>query len=190
LTALFAAAAFLWIFWAIAQRMAPLDMSQMVIGGILLLTFLSWAIDRLGPSSERFHAGGFGLLLGTGLCAAAGASALLGQLALSLAATSGSLLLAWVLLGDPSGSNSSTRSRGALPYALAAGLLGLAAVILAKVPWYALVPLATIPVATRLVPSVSGNRFLKALTGSLPGIVIALATAAWVWRSTSTASGY
>ena len=73
---------------------------------------------------------------------------------------------------------------------LAPLLLGLAAVIFARLPWYALLALAAIPLAVSLLPLKSDSRFLSALLSSLPGLVIAIAVGFWIWQSGSSDSGY
>ena len=130
--------------------------------------------EQLGNNQAQLHGAGLSVLLGTGLSATAAASALLGQLALSLAAASGGILLAWVLWGDSDRFNNRLTVMATLPYALATTLLGLAAVILARLPWYALIPLACIPLVARLIPKLSDTRFVNATVASLPGLLIAL----------------
>ena len=179
--------ALLWVFWKIILRMEVPAMAQFIAGCLVLMLWLLWIFERLGNSDARLHSAGFSLLLGTGLSAAVAASALLGQLALSLSAASGGVLLAWVVMGRDAGSS---QAGSTLPYALAATLLGLAAVVFARLPWYALIPLASIPLATEFVPKISETRFTNALVTSLPGLVIALAVAFWVWQSGSSSSGY
>ena len=73
---------------------------------------------------------------------------------------------------------------------MAPALLGVAAVIFARLPWYALIPLASIPFAVSLVPQKSESRFVNALLASLPGLVIALGVAFYVWQTGNSASGY
>jgi len=74
---------------------------------------------------------------------------------------------------------------------LSAALIGLAAVIFARLPWYALIPLTAIPLVTSLVPVKSDSRFFNALINSLPGLIIALVVSAWVWQAgSSNSSGY
>ncbi len=180
--------ALVWVFWAIALRMEMSAMAIIMAGAIALVLWLVWSFERIGDDDAQLHGSGFSLLLGTGLSATAGASALLGQLALSLAAASGGAFLAWVLVGKATySSNNSVGST--LPYALAAALLGLAAVIFASVPWYALIPLAAIPLATSYVPKFDA-RFINALVSSLPGLIIALAVSFLVWKTGSSDSGY
>jgi hypothetical protein len=183
-------AALIWVFWKVLIRMDVLGVTVFLAGGVGLLLWLLWTFDRVGNEDARLHGAGFTLLLGTGLGATTGASALLGQLALSLAAASGGVLLAWVLTGKASGSGSSSGVAGGFTYALAAALLGLAAVMFARLPWYTLIPLAAIPFATGLVPKITDSRFINALFTSIPGLVIALATAFWVWQLGGTSSGY
>lgn len=178
--------ALLWVFWKVMIRMDAVDMALFLASGIGLVLWLIWAFERIGDSDTKLHGAGFSLLLGSGLSATAGASALLGQLALSMAVASGAVLLGWVLKGKATGSTPGST----LAYALAAALFGMAAVMFARTPWYALVPLASIPLATSLVPKISETRFTQALITSLPGLIIALATSFWVWQTGSSGSGY
>jgi hypothetical protein len=183
-------AALIWVFWKVLIRMDVLGVTAFLAGGVGLLLWLLWAFDRVGNEDARLHGAGFSLLLGTGLAATAGASALLGQLTLSLAAASGGIFLAWVLVGKASGSGSSCGIAGGFTYALAAALLGLAAVMFARLPWYTLIPLAAIPFVTGLVPKITDSRFINALVTSIPGLAIAVATSFWVWRLGGASSGY
>ena len=182
--------AILWVFWKVVARMEVTAMASLLAGGVVLVVWLTWMFGRLTGNQAKLHGAGFSLLLGTGLSAAAGASALLGQLALSLSAASGAVLLAWVLVGNSAGTGQPNRSISTLPYALAPALLGLAAVILAAVPWYTLIPLASIPLAAKLLPGKPDSRFLAALASSLPGLFIALAVAFWIWQTGNSDSGY
>jgi hypothetical protein len=178
-----------WVFWKVMVRMDGMAMTLSLAGAVGLVLWLLWAFDRIGNNDSQLHAAGFSLLLGTGLAATAGSSALLGQLALSLSAASGGVLLAWVINKTASTSQNSMPGQ-ILPYALASALLGLAAVIFARVPWYTLIPLASIPLVTGFVPKTSDIRFINALVTSLPGLFIALAVSIWVWQMGSSASGY
>lgn len=178
-----------WVFWKVIARMEGTAMTLTLAGAVGLILWLLWAFDRIGNNESQLHGAGFSLLLGTGLSATAGASALLGQLALSLSAASGGVLLTWVISKNASTSQNSMPGQ-VLPYALASALLGLAAVIFARLPWYTLIPLASIPLVTGLVPKTSDIRFINALVTSLPGLFIALAVSFWVWQMGSSGSGY
>jgi hypothetical protein len=181
--------AVLWVFWAVVMRMQSAAMILFLAGTISLVLVLEALFERVCENPAQLHGAGLGLLLGVGLSATAAASALLGQLALALAAASGGAFLAWVVTGKAV-ERQAQQSIHTLPYVLAPTLLGTAAVIFARLPWYALVPLASIPLAVSLVPQRTESRFLRALLTSLPGLVIAIAVALYVWLSGSSASGY
>jgi len=179
-----------WVFWVVVARMQSTQVAMFTAGALALALTLQLSFERVAADPARLHAAGLSLLLGVGLSAAAAASALLGQLALTLAAASGGTLLAWVIAGAASGGATAKRPSVTLPYVLAPLLLGVASVLFARLPWYALIPLACIPLATSLVPDKTESRFVRALLASLPGLVIALAVAFWVWQSSSSDSGY
>ncbi|MCP4765865.1 MAG: hypothetical protein GY875_06285 [Gammaproteobacteria bacterium] len=189
-TAGIAVLALLWVFWAVLGRMEVGAIALFLAGSIGLALWLLVLFDRLAHNDARLHAAGFSLLLGVGLAATAAASALLGQLALALSAASGGAFLGWVLFADKEGEEAAQPSITTLPYVLAPLLLGLAAVIFARLPWYALLALAAIPLAVSLLPVKSDSRFLSALLSSLPGLVIAIAVGFWIWQSGSSDSGY
>ncbi len=186
----FAVLALLWVFWAVVARMETGAIALFLAGSIGLASWLLLLFERLAHDDARLHAAGFSLLLGVGLAATAAASALLGQLALALSTASAGAFLAWVLVGKKDAAEAAQPPITTLPYVVAPLLLGLAAVMFARLPWYALLALAAIPLAVSLLPLKSGSRFLSALLSSLPGLVIAGAVAFWVWQSSSSSSGY
>lgn len=182
--------ALLWVFWAVLARMEAGAIALFLAGSIGLALWLLFVFDRLAHNDARLHAAGFSLLLGVGLSATAAASALLGQLALALSAASGGAFLAWVLFANKDEKEAAQPSITTLPYVLAPLLLGLAAVIFARLPWYALLALGVIPLAVSLLPLKPDSRFLSALLSSLPGLVIAIAVGFWIWQTGSSDSGY
>lgn len=181
--------ALLWVFWTVLKRMDSAAMVLFLVGTISLVLVLEWLFVRVAEQPAQLHGAGVSLLLGVGLSATAAASALLGQLALALAAASGGAFLGWVLIGNARG-RTANQPVTVLPYVLAPALLGVAAVIFARLPWYALIPLTSIPFAVSLVPQKNESRFLRALLASLPGLVIAIAVAWYVWQSSGSDSGY
>ncbi len=186
----FAVFALLWVFWTVLARMENGAIALFLAGSIGLALWLQLLFDRLARNDAHLHAAGFSLLLGVGLSATAAASALLGQLALALSAASAGAFLAWVLSGKEDGAGAPQAPITILPYVLAPLLLGLAAVIFARLPWYALMALAAIPLAVGLLPLKPDSRFVSALLSSLPGLVIAIAVGFWVWQAGSPDSGY
>jgi len=182
--------ALLWVFWGVLARMEAGAIALFLAGSIGLALWLLFLFDRLARNDARLHAAGFSLLLGVGLAATAAASALLGQLALALSTASAGAFLGWVIFANKDGAEAAQPSIATLPYVLAPLLLGLAAVIFARLPWYALLALAAIPLAVSLLPLKSDSRFLSALLSSLPGLVIAIAVGFWIWQTGSSDSGY
>ena len=188
-TTIISQVALLWVFWAVVGRMDSAAMVLFLVGSISLVLVSERLFVRVIDNPAQLHGAGFSLLLGVGLSATAAASALLGQLALALATASGGALLGWVLSGSTS-RQQTRQSVAVLPYVMAPALLGVAAVMFARLPWYALIPLTSIPLAVSLVPQKFESRFVNALLASLPGLVIALAVAFYVWQSGNSASGY
>ena len=181
----------LWVFWAVVTRMDPTAMVLFLVGSISLVLVLEYLFVRVIHNPAQLHGAGFSLLLGVGLAATAAASALLGQLALALAAASGGAFLGWILIGGKF-AKQSTQPIAVLPYIIAPALLGVAAVIFAQLPWYALIPLTAIPLVVSLVPQKVESRLLRAILSSLPGLVIALGVAFYVWQASNSgsSSGY
>jgi hypothetical protein len=188
-TTIISQVALLWVFWAVVGRMGSAAMVLFLFGSISLVLVSEHLFVRVIDKPAQLHAAGFSLLLGVGLSATAAASALLGQLALALAAASGGALLGWVL-SDSTSRQQTRQSIAVLPYFMAPALLGVAAVMFARLPWYALIPLTSIPLAVSLVPQKSESRFVNALLASLPGLAIALGVAFYVWHTGSSDSGY
>ena len=186
----FAVLALLWVFWAVVARMEAGAIALFLAGSIGLALWLLLLFERLARNDAQLHAAGFSLLLGVGLAATAAASALLGQLALALSTASAGAFLAWVLAGKKDGAGAAQPSITTLPYVLAPLLLGLAAVMFARLPWHALLALAAIPLAVSLLPLKPDSRFLSALLSSLPGLFIAGAVGFWVWQTSGSSSGY
>jgi hypothetical protein len=166
------------------------QVAMFTAGAIAFTVTLQLSFERIAANPAQLHGAGLSLLLGVGLSAIAGASALLGQLALALAAASGGVFLAWVIAGAAASADNPKQPLVSLPYLLAPSLLGLASVAFARLPWYALIPLALIPLTVSLVPVKVESRFARALLTSIPGLVIALAVAFWAWQSSSSESGY
>ena len=188
-TTIISQVALLLVFWAVVGRMDSAAMMLFLVGSISLVLVSEHLFVRVIDNPAQLHGAGFSLLLGVGLSATAAASALLGQLALALAAASGGAFLGWIVTGGTS-AKQSTQPITVLPYIMASALLGVAAVIFARLPWYALIPLTSIPLAVSLVPQKFESRFVNALLASLPGLVIALAVAFYVWQSGNSGSGY
>jgi hypothetical protein len=186
-----------WAFWAMAGQVAVYAM------------VIAWALLSLLPGrsqaaeSERNNAqqlvtarfaqqGGaiLALAMGTGAAAVIGASALYGQLAFAVAASTGALLLATLLLWQWQGEEGMTdlQSMALLAAAVPLGLLGAAASIYAKLPATALLFLACAPLVVRLplIPVV--NPWIR-LTLSTLLAAVPVGPALWLtWRAAGPVS--
>ena len=94
-----------------------------------------------------------------------GASALLAQIGIAVAAGSGAMLLV-LMFGRQRASAGWTL---VIPAAVIAGLVGLLAVFTGSLPWFCLLPTLAIPWATRLVPVERHPPWLAAVLTALAG---------------------
>lgn len=145
LGALFAAAA-LWVFWSVLAQQTFAHGLRLGAGVAALSVWTIAAALPLSGDPVRAGAAGVGLGLGAGIGAVLGASALLGQYGMALGAASGGFLLLVMLLGRRVRAGASL----ILTSSVGAALLASAAVLLAKLPWFAAALLGLVPVAVRL----------------------------------------
>jgi hypothetical protein len=141
---------------------------------------LIWGMDKL-PEKEPIRApvAATALGFGTGAAALVGASALLGQFGLAL----GSAAAAHLLIQTFTNQTLSTGRVFTFPLALIAGLTGCIAVLSAKLPWYALIFLAGIPLAARLVPLPGNSIRIQSLLIIMLTFAIAGCAVYLTWRS-------
>lgn len=165
-----AAASALWMLWPVLLRQR--EFMQVLLPGataVVSIAFLTWLTMRLSENPVRAGAAGLALGLGVGTAAILGASLKLGSLGIALGAASGAFLLPQMITGK--------QSRGGatftLPLALTAGLIAVAAMTLAQVPWYSVLLLALVPAATRLPVPDRAPVWLQASLFSLYGFILA-----------------
>lgn len=135
----------LWVIWPPLMRMEGAALWMYGAGSIAYVVWILLALEGLRNRALRADAALMSLALGTGIAALMGASALLGQLASALAAATGAFLLLSIF--------KKTLPVGLLmllPAALLSGLIGISAMTYAKLPWYSLLALATIPLLARI----------------------------------------
>lgn len=144
-----AGAAAIWTAQRILQQQEPQLVLQWGAACAAYVAVLVWGMDKL-LEQEPLRAAGAGsaLGIGTGAAALVGASALLGQFGLAIGTAAAAHLLIQMITNRAL----TTGRVFTLPLALIAGLTGCVAVLSAKLPWYALIILACIPLAARLVP--------------------------------------
>ena len=167
--------------WMALRILQQQDMQNMLLWGASCALYTGWLIfwmDTIHESPIRAGSAGMALGVGTGGSALLGASALLGQFGMALgAAASAFLLLQTVFNQKMPGGRVFT-----LPLSLICGLTGGLAVLTARLPWYALIVLAVIPLAAKIpIPDKRGIR-LQSL--SLSALTLTCATGAiyLTWR--------
>lgn len=142
-------AAAIWTAQRILQQQEPQLVLQWGAACAVYVAILVWGMDKLLDQEPlRAASAGTALGIGTGAAALVGASALLGQFGLAI----GSAAAAHLLIQMFTNQTLSTGRVFTFPLALITGLTGCIAVLSARLPWYALIILAGIPLAARLVP--------------------------------------
>lgn len=174
-----AVAATLWVVW---PRFRAFDGWQWWALAIAAPAYVAWlvvACEGLRQKTLQADSVVFALGLGTGLSALLGATALYGQLASAIAAAVGARLLLQVL-GKPVAAGSVM----VLPLVAVSALLGLGAVVYAKLPWYSLLLLALIPVLARVPVTANMPRLVQIVVSVLLVLMPAALAVYLTWQET------
>jgi hypothetical protein len=171
-----AAAAAVWMVWRVLLQQEP---AKAVLYGLATAAYIAALLEsslRVGPDGVR--AAGSSLMLGlaAGGLGLLGASALLAQIGIAVAAGGGAVLLI-LMLGRQRGPAGWTL---VIPAAAIAGFAGLLAVFTGSLPWFCLLPTLAIPWATRLVP-LERPPWLAAVLTALAGLVPMLLAVGLAW---------
>jgi len=134
------AAAVLWVIWPVASRKAGTEFWMLIVPSMLYSAIVVVLFERLKPDSMKSTAALLAIGVGTGVCALLGASAKLGQLGGAIGAAAGAYILI-LLFSRQLRLGSSFTFTGAL----LVSLIGVAGVVYAKLPWYILLILLSIP---------------------------------------------
>jgi hypothetical protein len=126
----------------------------------------------------RAGAAALGLGLGAGMAAILGASATYGLYGIAIGAGAGAFLLVPMLTNRKTAAGATLT----LPAAVGATLFAAGAVLLAKLAWYALVPLVLVPLAVRLPAPERAPVWVQAIV--LSAYALAAAAVSWVlaWK--------
>ncbi|MEO5670755.1 MAG: hypothetical protein ABIR26_08710 [Ramlibacter sp.] len=166
-----------WVAW---RLLAQLDIGPALLRGAVAILYVTvLAASTLHVSRDPVAGAATGLMvgLGTGALAVLGASALLGQVGISVGAAAGATLLAQMVRGR----NAPVGWTLSLPASVVSALAGVLAVLSAALPWYALLPALAAPWATRLVPAKIQKTWLRAFLCSLAALLPMLAAIALAW---------
>ena len=139
------AGSLLWTLSAVLSRKDAGDLILTSLGGLAFVSWMLLSLDQFHKNATRASAAVVAFGFGTGGCAILGASALLGQLSLAIGSAAAAFLLVALFLRPVKSSAAITFGAG-----LTISLLAYAAAIFARLPWYALIPLALIPLVARI----------------------------------------
>lgn len=167
------AVAVTWIIWPVVSRKETIELVALMAGGVVYCGWLAASLDILRQDSLRAVSAAVALGAGTGLAATLGASALLGQMGISIAAASGACLIIVIFSARSAADSVLTFAIG-----LVLGLLGYVAFVFARLPWFALLPLALVPLVARVPLPQRLPRILQAVAitavALMPAIVAVL----------------
>lgn len=171
------AAAALWIIWPVIARSHGAELAWLIVPVAGYVAWLMAGIETLDSRPARTVVAVLMLAIGTGVSALLGASALMGQLGGAVGAALGAYVAAFLLRGEFTPGRALT-----IPATLLCALIGVAAVVYARLPWYSLVPLALIPLSARLPLASERKRIATITLASLYTLPPALAAIFITWR--------
>lgn len=172
------AVAALWVIWPALMRKEGMEFWLLAVGACVYAGWLMAAMEGLRTQPIRAGSAALALGMGTGVSAVMGASALLGQLASSIAAASGAYLLLAIFVPKQSAGSILTT-----PVALLCGLFGIAGHVYATIPWYTLPLLAIIPLLARVPLPKQQSSWMKIILlvlVTVPAAVAAIFVTWWV----------
>ena len=150
------AGAVLWVIWPVVTRREGLDFWLLALGAGVYGAWLTASLDSLSAHSSRAIAASLTLGFGTGIAALLGASALLGQLGIALGAAIGAVALLHLFTQSEQAGRMLTFPMGVLT-----SVLGVAAMVYAKLPWFALPILGLIPLLAHIPLSSKLNPWMQ-----------------------------
>jgi hypothetical protein len=179
-----AAGAALWLLWPRLGRLEGMEAALTIVLGLAYAGLLVPLMNGLNGKPMAQSAAALALGIGTAISAVIGASALLGQLAGALAAAAGGIAVLLLIRGE-----FRLGSGFALPMSLLAALIGISAVVYARLPWFAVAPLLLVPVMAHVPVPATLSRFPRGLLLLASAMLPAAATIATAWY-TNGAPGY
>lgn len=168
--ALAAAAGAAWAFGPVLMNRGASEAWLPAATAVLSVAFLvGFANSALAADGVRAGAAGLALGVGAGAASIISASIAYGSYGIALGAGAGAFLLPQMV----SGKKGPAGATFLLPAMLTGGLVAVGAMVLAKLPWYALAVLAAVPLATRLPGPERAPVWLQAVIFSAYGFAVA-----------------
>jgi len=179
-----AAASAVWVLQRTLFHQPTATALQWGTGCALYVGWIVFWMDRLHESPIRAGSAGLALGLGSGATLLIAGSTLLGKYDLAIgSATAAYLFIMFVSNSHLPGGRALT-----LPIALITSLSSCLAIMTVKLPWYALAPLAAIPLAAKLPISDKTSAWVQITLLSAITLICALAAAYLSWHSNGWAA--
>jgi hypothetical protein len=174
-----AAGAAAWVFWPLITQ-KPLAEACLTGGSAAFaLAFLAWfSRAKLSTDGVRAGAAALGLGLGTGSAAILAGPASYGLYGIALGAGAGAFLFVQMMTGKKAFAGATFT----VSAAVLGGLVAAGSMFLAKLPWYALLALALVPIGASL-PAPSRPVWLQAILLSLYAFAIAAGACFLAWHA-------
>jgi len=172
---LLGAAAITWVIWPVLVRREGAPFWSLLAGAVAYVGWMWAASEFVRDDIHRCAVTAVAVGTATALCVVLGASAKLGQLGGAAAAAGGAYLAVSMVNRSLAGG-----SVMALPATAFGGLLGYAALLYAKLPWYCLPAIALIPVLARVPLSSGLSRWWRTcivLAAVAPAVIVAVVLA-------------
>lgn len=172
-----------WVFITVlAQREATTGWLQ-GLGLVAFTGFMAWAMLSLRHDPLRAGAASVGLGVAAGVAAVISAS--IGALlaGISIAASAGALLLVWAISSRPAAPG----VLGTLMVGVTIALVAEGALMLASMPWYALVLLVLVPLAVRLPVRETSPVIVRAFLLTVYALAAACIPIAAAWMASRSA---
>lgn len=171
-------AAALWVFWPVFSQKSASE--AWLLGGAAAVSvafMVGFGQAFLAEHPVRAGSAVLGAGLGVGIASILSATAAYGLYGISLAAGAGGLLLVQMIRGRAIAVGATFM----LPAMLIAALVGSGAMILAQLPWYALIVLALIPAGAHLPVPARTPLWLQAVLLSIYCFIISAIACMLAW---------
>lgn len=178
LVAVLGMVAALWLVWPVLARAEGAALWLLALGTALYVGWQAAAFDGLEDKPQRVLSSATVLGFGTGGAILFGASAKLAQIGLALGAAAAAVALLYLLLARDGAGRLFT-----FPLSLLAGLVGVAGLVYAKLPWYALALLAAVPLAAYLPLPEPWNKRVQLVVTGLLALLPAAAAVLLTWQA-------
>ncbi|MFO1325447.1 MAG: hypothetical protein U1F15_15485 [Burkholderiales bacterium] len=168
-----------WVFLSVLSQREGAQAWLSAFGIVAYAAAMVAALVSLRDDSLRTGAAALGLGLAAGVSALISASIGFLLSGIAVAASAGALLLYWVITSKPI----SPGLLGTLTIGVMIALFAEGSLMLAQMPWFALVALLLVPLAVRLPVRESASVFFRAFVLSMYALAAALIPIAAAWLS-------